>query len=254
MASADAIVLPGLLTRLPRPAAFLDALAPPLRPGGVVAIATDYGWDPSVTRHAERLLPTGGEQQVGTLLVIASRLGVGLANETDQGWVASATRYAEWLLPTGGDQLEGFMVLTGLLILTGLFPAQLAATGHHDWQLHNSERTRGRLLMRDPSKSECRRRPIKSHPGAFLMPLMRAPTTKCSASCRGCLLIQLRICCRAERRRAGGTVARTWYGHGGRRFRAGGRGGAPDGGAAGRPTVYRRRAALHRVEAAVTRE
>lgn len=66
MASADAILLPGLLTRLPRPAAFLDALAPPLRPGGVVAIATDYGWDPSVTRHAEWLLPTGGEQQVGS--------------------------------------------------------------------------------------------------------------------------------------------------------------------------------------------
>lgn len=65
-ASADAIVLPGVLQRLHRPGAFLEAVSRLLRPFGVLALALDYAWDAAKTPHGEWLLPPGDARQVGS--------------------------------------------------------------------------------------------------------------------------------------------------------------------------------------------
>lgn len=62
-ASADAVVMVGLLQRLAQPAAFLEAVAPLLRPQGILAIGTDYGWDPQITDCSEWLMPLGGGKE-----------------------------------------------------------------------------------------------------------------------------------------------------------------------------------------------
>jgi hypothetical protein len=42
-----------------------QAVAPLLRPQGILAIATDYSWDPHITEPGERLTQPGGGKQVG---------------------------------------------------------------------------------------------------------------------------------------------------------------------------------------------
>lgn len=64
--SADAVVVAGLLTRLPRPAALLGALARLLRPGGVVVVETDYGWAPALTAPSRQLAAPGAGRVLPT--------------------------------------------------------------------------------------------------------------------------------------------------------------------------------------------
>ena len=58
---------------LPSPTVHPQAVAPLLRPQGILAIATDYSWDPHITEPGERLTQPGGGKQVGQcILLIAS--------------------------------------------------------------------------------------------------------------------------------------------------------------------------------------
>lgn len=42
----------------------MQAVAPMLRPQGILAIGTDYGWDPQITDRSEWLMPPGGGKEV----------------------------------------------------------------------------------------------------------------------------------------------------------------------------------------------
>lgn len=59
--SADAVVVDGLLTQLSHPAALLSRLPRVLRPGGMVAVETDYGWSSAVTAPAQQLAGPGAK-------------------------------------------------------------------------------------------------------------------------------------------------------------------------------------------------